>query len=113
VFLDELTWYATPARKDVAERIAANSVPPAQIGPGNGLWEHNVNEQVRKEMRIINEPAIPIPPRDRFGERHTIDSRDYTSRLAREGVRRASQGGYIAACSAHRHSSNRTLLLGL
>ena len=93
MFLDEFTWYATSARKDVAERIAANSVPPAQIGPRDGLWESNVDEQVRKEMRIINEPAIPIPPRNSLGERHTIDSRDRTFRLAREGVRLVSQGG--------------------
>jgi hypothetical protein len=113
VFLDELTRCATSARKDVAECITADSVPPAQIGPGDGLWKPNVNEQVPKEMRIINEPAVPIPPRDRIGDRHTIDSRDYTFRLAREGVRRVSQGGQIAACSANRHSSNSTLTRGL
>jgi uncharacterized protein YfaP (DUF2135 family) len=60
-------------------------------------------------MGIINEPAVPTPPRDSTGDKHTIYSRDYTFRVGPEGVRRVSQGGQIAACSANRHSSNSTL----
>lgn len=60
-------------------------------------------------MGMINEPAIPTPPRDSTGYKHTIYIRDYTFRVGPEGVRLVSQGGQIAACSANKHSSNSTL----
>jgi hypothetical protein len=55
---------------------------------------------------MMNEPTVPILSKGRIGARNTTHSRDYTFRLAREGVRHVSQGGRAAACSANRRSSN-------
>lgn len=60
-------------------------------------------------MGMIDEPAVPTPPRDSPGDRHTIYIHDYTFRVGPEGVRLVSQGGQIAACFVNRHSSNSTL----
>jgi hypothetical protein len=37
VFLNKLTWMATSTYKDIIDGITTDSVPPAYIGPGNGL----------------------------------------------------------------------------
>jgi len=37
VFLNELTWYTASAYKDIGERIATDSIPPAHIGALHGL----------------------------------------------------------------------------
>jgi hypothetical protein len=39
VFLNEFTWYTATAYKDIGERIATDSIPPAHIGALHGLWE--------------------------------------------------------------------------
>ena len=61
---------------------------------------------------MIDEPALPIQTRC-IETVDTTDIRGYTPRLAREGVRRASQGVQFAACSANIHSSNSTLTVHL
>jgi len=37
VFLNEFTWYTATAYKDIGERIATDSIPPAHIGALHGL----------------------------------------------------------------------------
>jgi hypothetical protein len=39
VFLDDLTWSATPAYEDVIARITTDRIPPAHIRTGDGLWD--------------------------------------------------------------------------
>lgn len=54
----------------------------------------------------MNEPTMPILSKGRTAAWNTTRSRDYSFRLAREGVCRVSQGGRAAAYSANRRSSN-------
>jgi hypothetical protein len=65
--------------------------------------ETQVYDLVYKEMRMMNEPTEPILNK---GARNTTHSRDYSFRLAREGVCHVSQGGRAAACSANIRNSN-------
>jgi len=54
----------------------------------------------------MNEPTVPIPRKKKTGANNTSHSRDYTFRLAREGVCHVSQGGRTVACSSNRRNSN-------
>ena len=100
MLLNQLTWVTTSTYKDVIDRITTDPVPPAYIGPGNGL---KIHDQVSKQMRVSNEPAIRGPL---VRTSKTNYSHDYTFRLVREGGYRGSQGAPIAACSVNKHSSN-------
>ena len=55
-----------------------------------------------------NKPAATIQPR-RTGALDAIYSRDYTFPLVREGARRVSQGGQVAAYFVNRHGSSSKL----
>lgn len=60
MLLNELTWHTTPTDKDVLDGITTDPVPPAQIIPGDGLWNPKGYDQVSK-MGITNEPAVLGP----------------------------------------------------
>jgi hypothetical protein len=60
VFLNQLTWSTTSAYKYVVQFIATDPIPPACTGPGEGLRKPKVDDQVLEEIRMINEPAVPI-----------------------------------------------------
>jgi hypothetical protein len=102
MLLHLLTWSTTSTYKDVIDGITTDPVPPAHIIPRDGL-NPKVYNQVSKETRMTNEPAVPGPL---VRTSKTTYSHDYTFRLVREGGCRVSQGAPIAACSVNKHSSN-------